>query len=148
VAAAIDQRNDRFLGDRRDTLDAIEDHRPRAIDPVPDPAAYETARWADDLQVDRSVWAPVHVPLADLVSVWSLAITNRSRAAAWLDIRFESVFAGADGRAIATHEGVIKQILEPGQTRAWPDLAGGIVPDGAVSATFRITGAEKAIPRR
>jgi len=88
------------------------------------------------------------VPLVDVVSAWSLAITNRSRAAAWLDIHFESVFAGADGRPIATHEGVIKQILEPGQMRAWADMAGGIVPDGAVSATFRITGAERAIPRR
>ena len=80
------------------------------------------------------------------VSKFSVAITNRSTVAAWLDIRYTSSYAGADGRVVATHEGVIKQILQPGETREWRDLADGDLPDGATAATMTITGAERAIP--
>ncbi len=143
VAAAIADRNDRYLGDRRDTLDALEDHRPRALDPVEDPDAYLAAQPIADLRIARADWTPV----AGLVSKFSVAITNRGRLAAWLDIRYLSSYTGADGRVITTREGVIKQILQPGETREWRDIADGDVPDGATAATLTITGAERAIPR-
>jgi hypothetical protein len=148
VAAAIDHRNDRYLGDRRDTLDVVEDHRPRPADGLADPRAFMLTRPDEDLRLDEAVWRPVRVPFLGTVSTYDVTVTNRSRAAAWLDLRYESVYADAPGRAIATHEGVIKQILQPGETRRWPDLAGNVVPDGAVSASFRLTGAERAIPKR
>jgi hypothetical protein len=144
ASAAILDKNDRYLGDRRDTLDALEDHRPRATDGVADPDAYLAARAADDLQIVRSAWSPV----AGLASRFSLTIVNRSRVAAWLDTRYTSTFTDASGRVVATHDGVIKQILQPGETRAWPDVADGDRPEGAVAATIVITGAERVIPVR
>jgi hypothetical protein len=144
VAAAIAERNDRYLGDRRDTADAVEDHRPRPGDGVGDPDAYMAARATDDLQIVQSRWLPV----AGLASRFSATVANRSRAAAWLDIRYTTTFTGADGRVVATHEGVIKQILQPGETREWPDIADGDFPEGATAATFAITGAERAIPKK
>jgi len=148
VAAAISQRNDRYLGDRRDTLDEQQDHRPRPIDRLADPDAFLAARATDDLQIVRSAWAPVWMPGAGHFSSVSLTVTNRSGVAAWLDIRYVSSYAGPDGRVLETHDGVIKQILQPGQTREWRDaFADAIVPEGA-TRTVVITGAERAIPRK
>ena len=59
VAAAITDRNDRYLGDRRDTIYAKEDHRPRPIDPVKDAAAFLAASAVDDLQIRHVSWTPV-----------------------------------------------------------------------------------------
>jgi hypothetical protein len=114
VVSAISDRNDRYLGDRRDTIYATEDHRPRPIDHVGDPDGYLAANATGDLHVVRADWRPVDVPLLGQVSVFSLAITNGGREIAWLDLRFEVVFAGADGR-VAAHEGD-QDVLEPGET--------------------------------
>jgi len=144
AAAAISDRNDRYLGDRRDTLDALEDHRPRPGDGVGDADAYMAAQATEDLRILESRWSPV----AGLASRFSVTIANRGRAAAWLDIRYTTTFTGADGRVVATHEGVIKEIVQPGETREWPDIADGDFPQGATAAKFAITGAERVIPRR
>lgn len=142
VAAAIDAPNDRFLGDRRDTRIEPRDPRPRPFDAVADPAAYLAARAEDDLRVVASAWTP----LAGRFSRFSLAVRHRGRDAAWLDLRFATSYLAADGRPLAAREGVIKQILQPGQTRDWTDIADGQVPDGAAAATITVTGAERVIP--
>ena len=41
---------------------------------------------------------------------------------------------------------MIKQILQPGETRTWRDVADDRVPSGAVTAPITVTGAEKCIP--
>ncbi len=102
----------------------------------------------DDLQIVRSAWTPVSVPVAGRISSFALAITNRSRVAAWLDIRYATAYVGAAGQLLTAREGVIKQILQPGETREWRDVADGDVPPGATNATITIIGAERAIPRR
>lgn len=148
VAAAIAERNDRYLGDRRDTLEVPEDHRPRTVDRVDDAEAFLAARATDDLQIVQFTWRPVSIPLVGSISSLSLTVTNRSHAVAWLDIRYATVYAGADGRALTTREGVIKQILQPGETREWRDVPDGDVPQGTTHATFAITGAERVVPAR
>ena len=90
VAAAITDRNDRYLGDRRDTIYAKEDHRPRAIDPVKDAAAFLAASAVDDLQIRHVSWTPVR----DLASVFSVTIEHRGAVAAWLDLRYVRYVSG------------------------------------------------------
>ena len=144
VAAAVSQPNDRYLGDRRDTLIRQLDRRPRPIDGVADIDAYLAAGAIDDVQIVRSAWEPV----ADRVSRFSLTVTNRGHAAAWLDIRYGTAYVAANGQLLAAREGVIKQILQPGQTRTWTDIIDDYVPEGATAATITIVGAEKVIPIR
>jgi hypothetical protein len=142
VTAAIDRRNDRLLGDRRDTRIETPDRAPRPIDRVPDSDAYLAARPENDLQVVTSTWRRA----AFDVSVFSVTVTHHGRAAAWIDLRYETVYTGAGGQVIATRQGVLKQILEPGETRTWTEVADDFVPAGSGDATITITGAERAIP--
>jgi hypothetical protein len=143
VQAAISAGNDRFLGDRRDSLQEAHDPRPRAIDPVPDVNAYLQAEATTDLEVTSVTWSPV---IRGRVSRLIVSVRNRSEAAAWLDIRYVADYRGADGRVVATREGIIKVVLQPGSTRTWDDLTDGLAPAGATNATLRIVGAEKCIP--
>jgi len=142
AAAAIADRNDRYLGDRRDTIYAMEDHRPRPADPVADPDAYLAASPVADLQVDQVTWAPV----LDLASAFSITITHRGTLAAWVDVRYLSSYKDATGREIETHEGVIKHIIQPGETRTWT-VADGNVPAHAKALSVVVTRAERVIPK-
>jgi hypothetical protein len=146
VEAAIGERNDRLLGDRRATLMTPADGQPRPVDVVKDAGAWTNAQAMDDLYVVSSVWQPVSIPLVGQVSRFNISVANRGHAAAWLDLRFATAYLGARGELLTAREGVIKQLLQPGQTRTWPDIADGTVPEGAVTATLTIVGAEKCIP--
>jgi len=144
VATAIHQRNDRLLGDRRDTIIERQDHEPRVADRVPDPAAFMSARPENDLQLRGSTWrrGPFDV------SIFDVSVTNRSAVTAWLDVRYETRYFGPEGQILASRQGVLKHIFEPGDTREWTAIADDFVPSGASSATLIITGAERAIPIR
>jgi hypothetical protein len=145
VQAAISARNDRFLGDRRDSLQHAHDPRPRAVDHVPAVDAYLQAEATADLEVAAVTWSPV---LRGRVSRLIVSVRNRSQAAAWLDIRYVTEYRDAGGRVVAMREGIIKEILQPGRSRTWDDLTDGLAPAGAASATVRMVEAEKAIPAR
>ena len=140
--AAIDARNDRFLGDRRDSLVEQVDHHARPIDGV-DPDAYESARPLDDLNLVRADWSPL---IRGRVSRFAVTIENRGRHAAYLNIGFTTKYRDNGGRVVAERRGLIREILEPGVRRAWPDVTDGMVPPGAVSAELALADAEKAIP--
>jgi hypothetical protein len=142
VAAAIAQRNDRFLGDRRDTAIELQDHRPRATDPVPDAGAYLEARPEEELQLVDAAWTPV----VGSISRFRVTIAHRGQSAAWLDIRYQTAYTDAAGRQVAANDGVIKRILQPGETLAGWEIADGSVPAGATAATITIVGAERCIP--
>lgn len=144
VAAAIADRNDRYLGDRRATAHGQANRDPRPSDPVTDVEAYRAATATDDLQITASGWTP----LADRISSFEITVLNRSRAAAWLDIRLSATYTDSAGVTLDTREVVIKQILEPGQSRQWTGVADGWIPEGSAAASLSITGAEKAIPAR
>jgi hypothetical protein len=144
VAAAIAQHNDRFLGDRRDTAKELVDHRPRPIDGVADTDAYLTERPEDALQVVEPQWTRE----VGGVSRFRLTIANRGRAAAWVDIRYQTTYFGADGQSVGNHEGVIKRIVQPGGTLAGLDISDDYAPAGAIRARLIVTGAERVIPVR
>lgn len=146
VAAAVNRPNDRWLGDRRATLVTPADGPPRPFDGVPDVDAWNSALAVEDLSVVHSTWQPVAIPLAGHISRFTVTVAHRGRAAAWLDLRFATAYLSRNGELLTAREGVIKQLLQPGQTRTWADIADGTVPEGAVSATLTIVGAEKSIP--
>jgi hypothetical protein len=142
VAAALDDRNDRYLGDRRDTATATRDRAPRSSDPV-DPDAYRSAGASSELQLISARWRPV----AGRFSSFTVTVLNRSRVA-WVDIRFATKYLDSSGTPLATREVVVKQILQPGESRSWSDVADGRVPEGVAQGAIAIVGAEKVIPRR
>jgi len=143
VQAAISTPNDRFLGDRRDSLGETQDRRARPVDPVSNAAAYDRASARDDLVLVGADWAPA---VFGRVSRFRLSIRNAGATAAYLDVRYVARYRAADGTGVATRQGVIKEVLQPDSTRTWADLTDGMVPDGAVSATLTLDGAEKCIP--
>ena len=130
VAAAIADRNDRYLGDRRGTTVALDG------DQRPDPVA--------GLEVVRSEW----MPIVGRFSSFAVTIANHSRTTAWLDIRYRTSYADAGGQVLAVRDGVIKQILQPGQTRTFDRIADDRVPSGAHSMAVTVIGAEPVIPVR
>jgi hypothetical protein len=143
VQAAIASRNDRFIGDRRDSVVEVQDRRPRPIDPVPDPEAWLRADPASDLVVTEARWSSLRVAR---ISLYTISIQNTSRTAAYLDLRYTTRYLNADGDQIAAREGIIKEILQPGEQRTWHDLTDGTTPDEAVSAEIAVVAAEKVIP--
>ena len=140
VAAAIDVRNDRFLGDRRSSSEETVDPRPRPIDPVDDPDAYVAANPVTDLEIDTVSWAPV---LGNRVSRFTMQIHNRGLPA-YAEVRFATTYAGTGGRTLAEREHTTRDILQPGVHRI--ETIDGLVPEGATSATLRVVGAERCIP--
>lgn len=142
VQTAITTRNDRLLGDRRDSLHETQDRQPRPTDPVPDPNAYLTANPTADLAVETS-WS---ARLARQVSCFDVVLRNWSETAAYVDVRYVVEYIGADGRAIVQRDGVFKEIIQPGELRTWDDVTDRAVPRGAVGAKLTIVGAEKVIP--
>ncbi len=146
VLAAISTPNDRFLGDRRgsvDSVDVAQDRRPRPTDPVPDPAAWLAATPADDLVVSGVEWSPL---LAGRISRFTVSIRNASATAAYLDLRYATRYLNREGEAVAGRDGVIKEILQPGEVRTWRDLTDGSVPEDAARVEWTIVGAETVIP--
>jgi len=145
VQAAISSRNDRLLGDRRDSLLETQDHRARPLDPVADAAAYDRAAARSDLVLVGADWTPA---VFGRVSRFRVSLRNASATAAYLDLRYTARYRDRAGSTLATRQGVIKEILQPGATRTWDDLTDGMVPAGATGATLSLDGAEKCVPAR
>jgi hypothetical protein len=114
------------------------------LDPVPDPDAYRSAVATSDLQLTSARWTPV----AGRISRFTVTLANRSRAAAWLDVRFATTYLDSAGATLASRELVVQEILQPGEWRTWTDLADRFIPAGAREGRIAVVGAEKVIPRR
>ncbi len=145
VEAAIGAPNDRFLGDRRTSRVESPDPAPRSIDPVSDRDAYLRARPAEDLEVVSATWSTA---VMGRVSVVDLTLRNRSRVAAYLDLRYVTTYRSGNQEVVDRREGIIKRIIQPGAVLAFPVLVDGMVPAGAAALTLEIAGAEKCIPIR
>ncbi len=143
VQAAIHDRDDRYLGNRRQSIVDEWDGPARSDDSRRVPESYERATAVEDLKVTRAAWTPV---AGGRVSRFEVAIANQGAAAAYLDIRYSVRYTDAAGAPLTTRDGVIKEILEPGEHRAWPDIVNGMVPAGAASATLSVVGAERCVP--
>jgi hypothetical protein len=124
VAAAIAQKNYRVLGDRRGAGEVV------IAAPMP------------DLEVVRTDWKQ---PLSRF-SAFDVTITNRSATTAWVDLRIASSYLSEHGQLLTVRNGVIKGILQPGQTRTFEDIVDGGLPTGAAKATITVIGAEKVMP--
>ena len=144
VTAAIADRNDRYLGDRRDTNLHFVDRNPRPFDRLPDDDAFRLARETEDLQVAAATWTPWR----NRFSSFAITVRNRGRAAAWLDLRFRATYSDASGGAVDARDLIVKAILQPGEARTWTEVDNGRVPDRATAASLTLVGAEKAIPAR
>ena len=145
VAAAIQDRNDRYLGERRDTGVGPHDHTLRPVDHVSDSATFVSAQPARDLEVVHNEWNRV---LGNRFSAVSPTIRNRSGTTAWTNVRYTTSYFGAGGTLLAERQGTLNEILQPGESRTWRDVADGRVPAGAERVTVTVTGAEKLVPRR
>jgi hypothetical protein len=141
VQAAIDQRNDRFLGDRRSSREDVTDPRPRPSDGV-DPDAYMAADPVADLDVFVQHWTPL---LGARVSQFALRVQNRG-VPAYTEIRYAATYTGVDGTVLAVRENTIRDILQPGVHDV--EATDGLVPDGATAASIRILSAQKCVPMR
>jgi hypothetical protein len=126
VAAAIDDRNDRYLGDRRGAGEAV------------------TAAPMQELEIVRADWRAV----LGRFSTFDVTIANRSDVDAWVDLRFTTSYFGEPGQLLTKRDGVIKRILQPRETRTFEDIADGDVPPGASRATVAFIGAERVVPTR
>ena len=124
VAAAINDRNDRYLGERLGIGEVV------VAVPMP------------DLEVVRADWKPV----LERFSSFDVTIANRSTTTAWIDLRIATSYLGDHGRLLAVRNGVIKRMLQPGETRMFEGIVDGGVPLGAVTASVMVVGAEKVIP--
>jgi hypothetical protein len=143
VQAAISSRNDRFLGERRDSLIDLPDRLARPGDSLNDATAYNRASAGTDLVLAFADWAPT---VMGRVSRFKVGIRNVGQGAAYLDIRYTVRYRNASGAELARRQGVIKEILQPGATRTRDDLTDGLVPTGATTATLLLDGAEKCLP--
>jgi hypothetical protein len=124
VAAAIEAREYRHLGERRGAGEVVVD--------VPLP----------ELEMVRADWKP----FLDRFSSFDVTIANRSRTTAWVDLRIATTYLGDHGRLLAVRNGVIKRMLQPGETRTFEGIADGGVPVGTTSATVIVIGGEKVLP--
>ena len=120
VEAAVGYSNAAFLGERRGPTQVIQP--------------------TGDLQLAAQEWKPLLG-----FSRFDVTVRNASRTTAWLDIRFAITYADALGVPVATREVVVKQIIQPGHTRSWSDIADDRVPERAVSARIAVISAERVV---
>lgn len=126
VSAAIDGRNHRYLGERRGAGDVVVDA------PL------------QDLEVVRADWKPV----LGRFSSFDITVANRSTTSAFVDLRIASTYLSDHGRLLAVRNGVIKRLIQPGETRTFEGVADGGIPAGSATVSVIVIGAERVLPVR
>jgi hypothetical protein len=132
VAAAIREKQPEIFGHRRPyAIDA----GPRAIS---DPSRPHDVK---DLKVvDRTVRIA-----RGGVAVWTVTVTNDNRRVAFRSLIYRTTYADADGGVIERREDVIKDVLQPGESKRF-DVVDTIVATPFQDATFEIVSAEGLLP--
>jgi hypothetical protein len=139
VQAALDTRQYRLLGERRQAAGTAD---PWLDEPKPS-VAFWHARPQRDLRVTRSRWAR---EVAGRVSVFTVTVENRSRAAAYGDLEYATRYFDAQGKSYRYGRGVIRDILQPRQTRTWNTVVDGMADPRAAAADLVVFGAQKYLP--
>lgn len=139
VQQAIDRRNSRLLGNRR-----LATGRAAILDP-PDAALTPSRAPTDVLHVTNASWTR---DVLGRVSRFDVTIANESADAAYIDLRYVTHYFDTSGLEVHAGAGVIKRIIQPGETRRWDGLVDGMADDRAVSATLAIVTAEPVTPVR
>jgi hypothetical protein len=130
VAEAIRQRNPEMLGHRR----------PFARDA--DPGAPEAVvRAPADLRVLASSWSRA----VGGVALWTVTIRNEG-AVAYRDLWFTTAYRGASGEPRGAGEGVLAEVLQPGESRTIAGVNDGFVAPEAQSGEMGISRAERLVP--
>jgi hypothetical protein len=130
VAEAIRQRNPEMLGHRR----------PFARDA--DPGAPEAVvRAPADLRVLASSWSRA----VGGVALWTVIIRNEG-AVAYRDLWFTTSYRGASGEPRGAGEGVLAEVLQPGESRTIAGVNDGFVAPEAQSGEMGIPRAERLVP--
>ncbi len=145
--AAIGARDERILGQRRQSARLLA-ARVEGPDPRPLPGA-ANGTLADaraDIDIVGARWRPA---VGGRVSRWDVVLRNRSTLVAYSDIRYTTTYLTATGATAGTGGGIVKFVIEPGETRAFPEIIDGLTRDGAVRGEIAIAGGEQlvAIPR-
>jgi hypothetical protein len=132
VAAAIREKQPEMLGHRR----------PYAIDAGP--RALSDASRPHDAKDLRIVEKTARVATAGAV-VWTVAITNDNQRVAFRNLIYVATYLGGDGEIVQRREDVIKDVLQPGETRRF-EIVDTIVDRPFQEATFEIAAAEGLLP--
>ena len=132
VAAAIREKQPEILGHRR----------PYAIDAGP--RAISDPSRPHDVKDLRIVDRTVRIATGG-AAVWTVTVTNDNPRVAFRSFIYRATYAGADGSVVERREDVIKDVLQPGETKRF-DLVDTIVSAPFQEATFEIVAAEGLLP--
>jgi hypothetical protein len=134
VAEAIRQKEPEIFGHRR----------PFAIAAGPD-AVRDPARpyRREDLRV---VQETVRVGLGR-AAVWSVTVVNTNSRVAFRNLIYVASYYDGEGAPLQRHEDVIKDVLQPGETKAFK-LADTVIAAPFHEAAFEIAAAEALLPVR
>jgi hypothetical protein len=139
VNLALQSRQYRLLGERREALGQPDPW----LDPPPLSDAFRGGFAREDVKVVRSAWSRA---ARGRVSVFSVTIENTSPAIAYGDIEYTTRYLDAGGAPIKYGSGVIKDILQPQQTRTWETVVDGMADPNAASADLVVVGGGKYMP--
>ena len=139
VQQAIGDREDRLLGERRRSplLPAEPPASPRPVHE----AALGEANPRADLKVLETRWTRAGF---GLVSCFEARMRNRNRGLAYVDLQYLSRYSATDGAPLGSGRGVVKDILQPGESRAYR-FADGLVRPGAEMGALEIVAAEPVL---
>jgi hypothetical protein len=139
VQAALDTRQYRLLGERRQAAGMAD---PWLDEPKPS-VAFWHAEPRRDLRVTRCRWSR---SVAGRVSVFTVTLENRSRAAAYGDFEYATRYFDPEGATFRYGRGVIRDILQPRQTRTWNTVVDGMADPRTAAADLVVFGAQKYLP--
>lgn len=142
AAQAVAARDDRILGNRR--LDSRGPWSDDASDRVVGARrAYARASAQQDIEVADASWSAV---VLGKVSAFSVTLTNRSAATAYVDIQLTASYFDSAGRSVASTKITLKEVLQPGERHVWGRVVDGFVAPGTARANLRVLDAEKCVP--
>jgi hypothetical protein len=132
VAAAIDRREPEIFGHRR----------PFAIDAGPAALADPSRPYrVQDLVIQRN---DLRIGFRRAAS-WSVEISNTNAKVAFRDLVYVAEYYDSSGRRTQQHQDVIKDLIQPGETRLF-EVADMVVNADVRSGTIALVSAEALLP--
>lgn len=139
VELALETKQYRLLGERRQVAGLADPW----LDGPPPRLAFWRAQPRRDIRVIRCRWARA---VGGRVSVFSVTLENRSRAAAYGDLEYATRYFDLHGTAFRYGRGVIKEVVQPKQRRTWKTVVDGMADPRAAAADLVVFGAQKYLP--
>jgi len=130
VAEAIRHRSPEMLGHRRPFARDADPGAPGAV-----------VRAPPDLRVLGSSWSRA----VGGVALWRVTVRNEGTVA-YRDLWFVTVYRGASGEPRGSGEGVLAEVIQPGESRTVTGVNDGFVAPEAQSGEFAIARAQRLVP--